>query len=658
MGSSRRARRSCVRALAYLLGLVACGSDSAAGAAPTPWPAPIASYTIDVRYDADEQTVAGKETLRWHNTTSGSAEELQFHLYLNAFANNRSTFIRGEGVDWVDWAEEDDNPWGYTEVTSIRIGANELLERARFIQPDDGNADDRTVLALELPEPVAAGATVEIEIDFTSKLPRALARSGYAGPYAFVAQWFPKIGVFEEDGTWNCHQYHRTTEFYADFGTYDVSITVPAGSIVGATGSLVEDNEHADGTRRLRFRAEGVHDFAWVVDPRFEVVERQIEGVSTRLLVQPAHRSQAERYLQALRAGIEHYERWIGRYPYASLTLVDPGPGGRATAGMEYPTLITLGTAWWMPDTLRIPEVVTVHEFGHQYWYGIVANNEFEHAWLDEGINSYLEGKIMDATYGAASYLDLFGLQVDSVADWRSAYLRAPSYDAIVRPAWQFVDDRSYGAVTYAKTALALDTLDRHSGNGAVLRGLAAYFTESRFRHPKPAELLASLALQIDTDLSPYVGQVFYGTGVVDYAVTRVESHSFGERKGYPLQDTSPGDAVAADADEEKHVGQYRNQIVVERLGEVVLPVRVEVQFNDGTTASEVWDGAARWKRFDYTGTQRVDWAVIDPDGKITLDVNRLNNSRMRQAGTRGIVRLATRWGFWFQSLLHVLAGL
>lgn len=655
---ARTVARAAATALACSL-LVLVSHPVAAG--DRPWgafPEPVASYTIDVHYDADRQVVSGHQTLHWRNTTAHPADELRFHLYLNAFANNRSTFMRSLGNDWLDWAAGHHDPWGYTEVSSIRVGDADLLDAARFIQPDDGNADDRTVLAVPLPQPVSAGAGVEVRIEFTSKLPRALARAGHAGPYVFVAQWFPKIGVFEPDGRWNCRQYHRTTEFYADFGTYDVTITVPADRVVGATGKLVQQSEQPGGIRRLRFVAEGVHDFAWVADPRFEVVEEEFSGVAVRLLLQPRHRGQGKRYLEALRAAIARYERWIGLYPYESITLVDPGPGARATGGMEYPTLITLGTAWWMPTGLRIPEVLTVHEFGHQYWHGMVANDEVEHAWLDEGVNSYLEGKIMDAAYGAAGYVDLFGLRADRIVYWRVAYLRASGFDAIMHPAWQFIDQRSYTAVTYAKTALALETLDRHFGNGIVLEALADYFQRQRFQHPRPQDLLEALERRAGQNLSWYIDPVFGGTGVVDYAVTRVESTELRPLTGYAWLGTLVDRRLDPDQADGQEARAYRNQVVVQRQGEVSFPVRVEVRFDDGTSASEEWDGQERWRRFDYSGSQRVEWAVVDPEEKVVLDINRLNNSRMRQASTRGVVRLTARWGFWFQSVLHVLAGM
>jgi hypothetical protein len=640
--------------VAGLLALLTGLATATAAREPSAPPA-IASYTIDVRYQSDAHAISGSEILRWRNNTSHPANELQFHLYLNAFANSRSTFMRESQEAWIDWAEKYDDPWGYIELQSIRIADSERVGDARFIQPDDGNADDRTVLAVPLETPVAPGTAIEISIQFTSRLPRAFSRTGYAGPFAMMAQWFPKIGVFEASGKWNCHQYHWTTEFFADFGTYDVTVHVPPDSVVGATGALVEERIDADGNKRLRFRADAVHDFAWALDPRFEVVERKVGNVTARLLVQPAHRPQADRYLDALQAAIEYYEKWIGSYPYGQITLVDPGPGAFAAGGMEYPTLITLGTTWWMPTGLRIPEIVTVHEYGHQYWYGMIANNEFEHAWLDEGVNSFLEGRIMDGAYGAASYIDLFGLQSDSTANLRLTYLRAPEQDPIAIPAWQFLDRRSYGAVSYAKTALALDTLDRRYGAGVVRDALADFFQAQRFSHPQPEQFLATLTASVGEDLTSYFDQLVFGTGVVDYAVTEVECTEVKPLQGYEVEPTEARLAESLEAVEPMH---FRSHVIVQRLGSVALPISIEIRFDDGTSSFEEWDGIGRWKRFEYVGTQRIDWAVADPKEVLSLDVNRLNNSRMRRAGTRGIVRLSVRWAFWFQSLVQILTGM
>jgi hypothetical protein len=398
-----------------------------------------------------------------------------------------------------------------------------------------------------------------------------------------------------------------------------------------------------------------VHDFAWTLDPRFREREETVEGTVVRLLVQPNHVDQAARYLTAAGRVMQRYREQFGAYPYPELTIVDPGPGGFHAAAMEYPTLITVGTMWWMPRGLRLPEFLTVHEFGHQYWYGMVANNECEEAWLDEGINSYVEGHVMDATFGPGSYLNLFGLHLNSLEAWRLCYLRAAAHDPITRRAWQFIDAPSYAAISYAKMALVLDTLDGFVGRGKVDRALGVYFQHWRFRHPHGSDFIAAMSESLGQDLTWYFNQTLGGTGLLDYAVTRVSADEIHGTAGYAFAEAQVRDELPLEEPAER---RYRNQVVVERLGSVRMPVEVQVVFDDGTAATEHWDGRDRWKQYEYVGPQRVEWAVVDPNHTMSLDANLLNNSRMRDSGTRGIVRIAARWGFWFQNLMYFLTSL
>lgn len=641
------------RCAAAVAALIMLGMASPLHAAAETEAPQIANYRIAATYTPEERRLTGREMLTWQNRSHESAADLYFHLYLNAFANSRSSFMRESGNEWVDWQERHPHPWGYITVTRIRIGDAEVTSHVQFVHPDDDNPDDRTVFRLALTDPVPPGASVTLEIEFTAGLPTIFARTGVAGPFAFVAQWFPKIGVYT-DGAWNCHQYHATTEFFADFGVYDVALTVPRSAVVGATGVLQSAHENGDGMQTVTFHAESVHDFAWTMDPRFVVREDTVDGTAIRLLLQPNHVAQAGRYLEATRAALQYFREHIGPYPYPQLTIVDPGAGGGAAGGMEYPTLITVLGSRWMPSGVHLPEFVTVHEFGHQYWYGMVANNEFEEAWLDEGINSYFEARIMDAHFAPGSYLDLFGLHLDSVGFRRWQYLRAPRYDPITRAAWQVIDRSSYAAVSYAKTALMLDTLDGYLGNGAVDRALAAYFRRWRFRHPQGSDFIEAMNENTGQDLKWYFDQVLKRTGVLDYAVTRVTAEPLHSPAGYTLAD---GQVREERTPAEQTERRYRSEVVVERLGSVHMPVDLQVVFEDGTTANEHWDGVDRWKRYEYMAAQRVEWAVVDPRRTLPLDINWLNNSRMRETGTRGLVRLAARWGFWFQNLMYFLTS-
>jgi hypothetical protein len=620
-----------------------------AAAAETRLAERVVSYAIEARLDPDERRIRGRAVVRWKDRTRKPAADLCVHLYLNAFSNNRTTLMGGEARRVERWASRNPGEWGGIEVTEIRIGDEDVTAALEFIQPDDGNPFDRTVARLPLRSAVKPQASIEVALDFDARLPRIYKRAGHAAPFFLAAQWFPKLGVLE-DGGWNCHQYHAATEFYADFGTYDVRLTVPEEFVVGSTGVVREERGNPDGTRTLDIVAEDVHDFAWAADPRFLVIEETVAGIPVRLLLQPEHRSQAKRYLEALGAAAERYARWFGPYPYPRLTVVDPPPGAHAAAGMEYPMMFTAGTAWWMPRGARLPEMLTVHEFGHQYWQGMVASDEGNEPWLDEGINTWVEGRIMDEVYGPGSYLDLFGLRVDSLTGQRLRYLSAGRFDPISRSGYRTLDSRSYAATSYAKTALVLATLDRHLGGDRLLGALGEYFRRWRFAHPTGRDWRRAIEAGTGEDLDWFFAQFLDDTVQLDYAVARVDV-----RRERPLA----GLGVAGDEEdvEQRQQKRYRNEIVFERRGEARVPVDLLVVFEDGSEMRESWDGQDRWRRFDVTSTVRTDYAVIDPDGKLPLDADRLNNSRMRSAGTRGIVRLAGRWGLWMQGALHVLTG-
>jgi hypothetical protein len=610
----------------------------------------VASYDIEAVLDPQAREVSGSAVVRWRNPSKVATDELFVHLYLNAFANNRTTLLTGMRDAGERFLSRYPDAWGRIDVAAIHLGERDVTGDLQFVSPDDGNPNDRTLARLPLAKAVRPGETIELRFDFVARLPRLFMRAGHAAPFFFVAQWFPKLAVFK-DGQWRAHQYHAVSEFFADFGSYDVRLTVPSADVIGATGEIRDEHDNGDGTKTVTVHADDVHDFAWTADPRFRLVEERIGDVRVRLLVQPHHVDQAPRYLGALRAAMTRYAEWFGPYPYPVLTLVDPGPGGFGAAGMEYPMLITVGTAWWMPAGLRFPEAVTIHEFGHQYWYGMVANDEVNEAWLDEGINSYLEGRIMDETYGAErSYIDLLGVGVGALPLERFRYLAAGEWDPIDMTSFRMLDRDSYQSTVYAKAALVLRTLDRTLGGDRLRDTLRAYFDAWRFRHPSSRDWRALVDDRSEEDLAPLFSQLFDGTGVLDYAVARVDV-----REVPPLRPAPQDEVSGAPAAEPP---RYRSEVVIERRGEVRMPVDIVVAFDDGSETRESWDGLDRWYRIDVTGTHQAAYAVVDPDDKLPLDVDRLNNSRMHTPATRGIVRLAGRWGLWLQGALMALSGL
>ena len=209
-------------------------------------------------------------------------------------------------------------------------------------------------MSVPLPRPWRPARASAVEIAWTSKVPRTFARTGVVGNFYFIAQWFPKIGVLENTG-WNTHQFHAGTEFFSDYGVYDVRITVPRGWIVGATGREQQRLDTPTGKTTHRFVQEDVHDFAWTTSP--SITSSAASDSSTPgcrrwtcgCCCSRSTRVRRRRHFAATRAALQYYGEWYGPYPYGHITIVDPAWQSGA-GGMEYPTLFTAGTRWLAPE--------------------------------------------------------------------------------------------------------------------------------------------------------------------------------------------------------------------------------------------------------------------------------------------------------------------
>src|SRR5581483_3988568 len=332
---------------AGLIGLLAAASTVSAqtpnrpaaadGAIAPPLSPRNANYSIEARLDPPTRTVSATERITWRNITEKPATELQFHLYWNAWRNNESTWLRESALVGRPYADRGADDRGSVDIGSIalenadRQAGADLKPSMRFIAPDDGNPEDRTVMAVSLPQPVAPGTSITVRVSWTAHVPRTFSRTGAIGNFFFIAQWFPKLGVLEDQG-WNCHQFHFSTEFFSDYGSYDVELTVPGGWTVGATGVQRERRDNSNRTTTHRYYQDDVHDFAWTTSPdyiertaRFE--HARLPPVEMRLLLQPEHAGQADRHFDATRAALQSYGEWYGAYPYGHITIIDPAYG-------------------------------------------------------------------------------------------------------------------------------------------------------------------------------------------------------------------------------------------------------------------------------------------------------------------------------------------
>ncbi|MBI3820823.1 MAG: M1 family metallopeptidase [Planctomycetes bacterium] len=563
-------------------------------------------WTAKLRDDAKQLAATGR--VEFDNPSPGVVTDLEFHLYWNGWKNTQATYLReqtrGEGrradrhVHGMDYAAIDVLSIKLVAAGAARDGEIpkltspvDLSQKIQFVAADDQNSEDETVMRVALPAPIVAGESVALEIEFEDVVPRVVARTGRKDDFVFFAHWYPQLGVYEKraDGSWgwNTHQFHANTEFFGEYANYDVTLVLPSRyeSRVGATGKMVEGPVRVENTVRFRFLQNDVHNFAWTADPGYVVEKRKfiaadaerdpkypserervakatglpseelkLTDVDVTILLQPEHADQADRHFRAVSEGLKWYGLWYGRYPYETVTVVDPHFGSGA-GGMEYPTLFTAGTHINPSPGAFTPEGVTIHEFGHQHFYGLIGSNEFEHAWMDEGFNTYSTARTLAKAYGdeiaetdigssrvagrplinfnipatgagklltlqafayptlresegipilpddpairwwrELPFLNYIAQRVPPVDQQRSVYIqRGIKTDRMNRPSYAYVDGAAYGHNSYYKPAMLLHTLERLVGPEKWARVMRAYCARNRFRHPKPDDFFQTL---------------------------------------------------------------------------------------------------------------------------------------------------------------------
>jgi hypothetical protein len=657
------------------LGCLACLAGPVGLAAqqamfPHPLSPRLANYQIDVRLDTGRKKLFGSEVLQWKNSSTDNIKILQFHLYLNGFKNNQSTYWQGEGGRTSSDFLKQENGWGWINVTKIGLPDGTILtDSCDYVQPDDQNNEDQTVLQVNLPYILKPGQVITLNIDFEAQLPRVIARTGYEGDFFMVGQWFPKIGVYEPaglrgtiQGRWNCHQFHATSEFYADYGVYEVTIRLPQEYIVAATGVKIAEKAESDGTKSLTYYCEDVHDFAWSADTDYQIVEDQWQQVKLYFYGQPLHMAQAQRHLQAAKNMFQYCSEWIGPYPYPVFTIVDPQYRAFEAAGMEYPTLITAGTFWLMPQGLRFPEDVTVHEGVHNYFYGLIGSNEFEEAWLDEGMTTYMVYKIMEQYYGQGegTFLNMCDLDINGLEwDW-PVYSALSRRDIIVKKSWEY-ERGGYGMLSYTKPALMLLTLENYVGAAVMKNILHQYYDQYKFGHPCTADFIRVVNQVSGQDLNWFFDQVLYGSDVLDYKLDKITVQSKSARQGIFADSTKTGSDTLEIVDENDSgkTGDdmdstqiHISKVIVAREGEVIFPVEILVKFDNGEEVLEKWDGRDRFVVYKYERTAAVVSAEVDPQRKVWLDRNFMNNGKTVEINRSARNKYILRWLFWMQNLL------
>ncbi len=594
----------------------------------------IANYDIEVHLDHKGKSASCIQKLNWKNTSPDTLRELRFYMYMNAFKDLKSTYLKNTrkmfGQDLNNRTEKE---WGHIEVTqAVDRNGNDLVQNQEYIQPNDGNILDETVLSIPLEMPLLPGEVIELDMNFDVKLPRTIVRSGY-GPRDFFlfVHWFPQVCVYEPkvDGNWgwNSHQFMPGTEFFSDFGDYNVEIYASDHLVIGGSGCKTFSGKVLGtiGEQLVRFQAHDLIDFGWVAYPEYETYTSTYGDTDIEILMVPEHCAFADRYLKAIEQSLEYLEKHVGKYPYPKITVVDPPTHTLNSGFMEYPMMITGATAYGIPRSVRSVESLVIHEFTHMYFMASLASNEKEEAWLDEGFVTYFEDRILDHYYGNQSSLfDVLGARSGNAQQSRNEYvsMENPNLGKIARPGWEF--DGGFKPLIYAKTATAFKTMERIIGIDIMDEIIKTYFERHKFTHPKEADLRKIIKEVLEKNTSnfesdKYLDQVLHATSSINFKMVDINNS------------TKTIEAI--------------------REGNFEIGTEVLIMFRDGSSKTVNWKGSEKHFKHTFSSSKEVISAHIDPEQKIYLDLNLNNNSITLDPNKKPLYKYAAKLGHWLQAV-------
>ena len=516
------------------------------------------NYKIEVRLDDRKHALSAFETITYQNNSPDELGYIYMHLWPNAYKNDQTALakqLKESGNLKFHWSKDIDR--GYIDSLDFKVNGQSLQ-----VLPDSEHID---ICKLILPKSLKPGEKIIITTPFHVKLPKGVfSRLGHYGESYQITQWYPKPAVYDATG-WHPIPFLNQGEFYSEFGSYDVSITVPKNYVVGATGDLFNGEEElkwltqketetksffeekknkkkakdmrfpaSDSiTKTLRYFQKNVHDFAWFADKRYHVLKGEVElpvskrKVTTWAMFTDSEADLWEKSIDYVNDAIYYYSLWNGEYPYDQCTAVD----GALTAGggMEYPNVTIIGGAG---NATMLRDVI-VHEVGHNWFYGMLGSNERQHAWMDEGVNTYNENRYMhiknpkDSVKGSLSIagfpLPINMHDLDNESLLSTAYVmnaRKRLDQAVDFPAAEYTEI-NYGAIVYEKTALLLDYLSAYLGQDVFDRCMHAYFEAWHFKHPQPNDMKAVFENTSGKNLAWFFNTLITTKAQIDYSIIK-----------------------------------------------------------------------------------------------------------------------------------------
>lgn len=538
------------------------------------------NYKIAVRLDDVRHELFATEQIDYINNSPDTLGEIYFHLWPNAYKNNETALVKQQlenGNAGLYFAPPSDR--GFIDSLSFTVNQEKVN-----LEYDSVNIDIARII---LNQPLFPGKSVQIQTPFHVKLPHAkFSRLGHLGQSYMITQWYPKPAVYDRYG-WHPIPYLDEGEFYSEFGSFEVHITVPKNYVVAATGELQNQDElewldkKAEVTKQIAvfshdmtfpksevelktliFKQKKVHDFAWFADKRYHVLKGSVEMPHTKVRITTwamFTNNEADLWMKSIEY-INHalydYSLWNGDYPYRYCTAVDGTIA--AGLGMEYPNVTVIGKS----RNASALEDVIVHEVGHNWFYGILGSNERDHAWMDEGINSFNEIRYNYTRYPDKSsagqiqfgfFQKLIGMDNYNLKDiFFVVYDIASSHhtDQPIELTSPVFTGFNYGIIVYSKTAIVFEYLKSYLGDSLFDACMQKYFEEWKFKHPYPDDIRNVFEKTSGKKLDWFFNDLIKTTGKIDYSITGITSLK-GENlintssQSYILKIRNKGDVVS-----------------------------------------------------------------------------------------------------------------
>lgn len=588
-----------------------------------------ADYTIKCDLDPANHMLSGTQTVKYTNNSPDTLRSFFMHLYPDAYRDKDSALLRDfYPATWKFFMGLAKSNRGWIDIKAMKVDGREVEFTV-----------DGTILSCSFPDPLPPGAWASIELSFDELVRKKLGRAGYVGDHYDIAQWYPKMVVYDKNG-WHPDQF-RMGEFYGEFGNYDVHITIPSEFVIASTGVLVAGDAGWDKNRpvgspgqgegskgrpggypgghpgpengkkedtsygqpkTVHFHAENVHDFAWSADPYFIVEKAEHNGYDVMSFYRPWNRSWADSALARGIRSMKWMESFAGPYGYPQMSIVDSPSHG----GMEYPMLVMNGSS---------DEYLILHEIGHNWFYGMLANDEREEAWLDEGLTQYQMFRNAEERFGP--YGEKAGRNMlswfnpprklwDGLSREVISYHRSGFAERVATPHHEF---RNAGhAMVYLKGALFIRALRYYVGEKDFNRIIHTYFERWKFKHVDEESLLSVSEEVSGLDLDEFFKQWLHTTKDCDYKLARFKV-------------------------KEKE-GNYEAEVKVKREGEMMMPITLAFRFDDGNTLTERIDGMPREYTNTFSFPRKPVSLSINPDNEI-LDIYMLDNFSPRRRSLR-----------------------